>query len=75
MEHEKVVIATDNDFGTGREGELQVLVVLGITAFGHAHGRLEPDGRTPQNFQEASTPRERDRTREFRAVQNPGCSS
>ena len=65
-------IAADDGLRTCRESELQVLVVLWMAAVGHAHGRLKPDGRRAQNFQQALTPRERDRVHELRGAENRG---
>jgi hypothetical protein len=43
-----------------------------IAAIGYPHLRLKPDSRTPQNFEDALTPRERYREREPGTAQNPG---
>jgi hypothetical protein len=58
--------------GSGRECELEILIVLWITAIGDQHGRLKPDGSMPQYFQDPLTPRKRDCTRKPGAVENPG---
>ena len=58
--------------GSGRECELEILIVLWITAIGDPHGRLKPDGGMAQYFQNPLTPRKRDCTRKLGTVQNPG---
>jgi hypothetical protein len=70
VEHEEIVIAADDDLGPSRESELQILIVLWVAAVGYPHRRLNPDSRTPQNFEDALTPRERNREREPGAAQN-----
>jgi hypothetical protein len=45
MQNEKVVVAGDYDFSTGRHRELQVLVVLLVTAVGYLESGFDPDRR------------------------------
>jgi hypothetical protein len=72
VKHKQIVIAADDGLGASRESELQLLVVLWISAVGYLHRRLEPDGRMPQDFEDALTPRERNRECKLGAAQNSG---
>jgi hypothetical protein len=45
MQNEKVVVAGDYDFSTGGHRELQVLVVLLVTAVGYLESGFDPDRR------------------------------
>ena len=59
MEHEEIVIAADDGLCTSCKSKLQILVVFWIAAIGYPHLRLKPDSRTPQDFEDALTPCER----------------
>src|SRR5262249_55353853 len=72
VEHEQVIVTADDRLGSGRKCELEVLIVLWITAIADPHGRLKPDGSMAQYFQDPLTPCNRDRTCKPRTVQNPG---
>ena len=72
MEHEEIVIAADDGLGTSCESKLQILVVLWIAAIGYPHLRLKPDSRTPQDFEDALTPCDRNRACELGAAENTG---
>jgi hypothetical protein len=56
----------------GRDCELEIVIVLWITAIGDPHGRLKPDGSMAQYFQDPLTPCKRNSTRKPGTVQNPG---
>src|SRR6516164_4490022 len=56
VEHEQVIVTADDRLGSGREGELEILIVLWITAIADPHGRLKPDGSMAQYSQDPLTP-------------------
>ena len=70
MENEQIIVTADYRLGPGRQGELQILVVLWVAAIGDRHRRLKSDGRTAQYFQDPFTPRRWDCPRKPGAVQN-----
>jgi hypothetical protein len=72
VEHKKIVIAANDDLGPSRESELQILIVLWIAAVGYPHRRLKPDSRTPEDFEDALTARQRNHEREPGAAQDSG---
>ena len=55
----------------GRECELEIPIVLWITAIGDPRGRLKPDGSMAQYFQDPLTPCKRDCTGKPGTVQDP----
>jgi hypothetical protein len=59
VEHDKIVVAADDGFCSGRKGKLQVFIVLWIAAVGDAPGRLEPESRVSEDIKEMLTPPER----------------
>lgn len=72
VEDEEIIVTADDRLCSCRERELQILVILWITAIGDPHYRREPDGGAPQYFHHTLTSRERNCKREPGAVQNPG---
>ena len=72
IENEQIIVASDNSLGSRDESELQILVIVWVTAISHPHRGLKPHGRAPQDFQHPLTPCKRDCRREFTAVQNHG---
>ena len=72
VENEQIIVTADDSFRSGSEGELQILIVLWITAISDRYRGLKPDGRAAQYFQDPFTPRKRDCPRKPGAVQNSG---
>lgn len=72
MEGQQILIAADDRLGTSRQREFQILIVLWVAAICYAHGRLKSHPCTPQNIKKVLAPREWDRSREFRAIQDTG---
>lgn len=72
MEHQEIIVATDDGLRAGCERKLQILVVLRIAAIGDTRYGLEPEGRTLKDFQDALATPAGDRAGKLRAAENLG---
>jgi hypothetical protein len=52
MKREQVIVTTDDNCRAGRDGKLQILVVLRVPAVGNPLGRFEPKCGTTRNVQQ-----------------------